>query len=70
MIGPVTTIRARYASPNGSHLRGSPSVVAAEDSHALLDTFTRYLGFLYAFVGEMLVFGAVIAFALLCNATP
>jgi putative ABC transport system permease protein len=45
-----------------------PGVVAVEDSHALLDTFDRYLGFFYAFVGIMLAFGAVMAFALLYNA--
>lgn len=45
-----------------------PGIVAVEDSHALLDTFNRSLGFFYAFVGVMLVFGAVIAFALLYNA--
>ena len=45
-----------------------PGVVAVEDSRALLDSFNRYLGFFYAFVGVMLVFGAVMAFALLYNA--
>ena len=42
-----------------------PGVVAIEDSRALLDTFNRSLGLFYAFVGLMLLFGAVMAFALL-----
>jgi putative ABC transport system permease protein len=44
-----------------------PGVVAVEDSRALLDTFDRYLGFFYAFVGVMLGLGALMAFALLYN---
>jgi putative ABC transport system permease protein len=45
-----------------------PGVVAVEDSRALLATFKRYLGLFYAFVGIMLLFGAVMAFALLFSA--
>lgn len=49
-------------------LTAIPGVLAVEDSHALLATFNRYLGFFYAFVGTMLIFGAVMAFALLYSA--
>ena len=45
-----------------------PDVAAVTDSRELLDTFNRYLGLFYAFVGIMLVFGALMAFALLFNA--
>ena len=45
-----------------------PNVAAVTDSRELLDTFNRYLGLFYAFVGIMLVFGALMAFALLFKA--
>ena len=43
------------------------AVVAAIDSRALYDMFQEFLGFFYMFVGLMLAFGAVMAFALIFN---
>ena len=40
---------------------------AVIDSRGLYDMFQEFLGFFYAFVGLMLVFGAVMAFALIFN---
>jgi putative ABC transport system permease protein len=40
---------------------------AVIDSRALYDMFQDFLGFFYAFVGIMLAFGAVMAFALIFN---
>jgi putative ABC transport system permease protein len=49
-------------------LAALPGVAAVADSRALLDTFNRYLGLFYAFIGIMLIFGSAMAFALLYNA--
>jgi putative ABC transport system permease protein len=43
------------------------AVVAVVDSRALYDMFQEFLGFFYMFVGIMLAFGAVMAFALIFN---
>ena len=42
-------------------------VAVVVDSRGLYDMFQDFLGFFYAFVGIMLVFGAVMAFALIFN---
>jgi putative ABC transport system permease protein len=43
------------------------TVAVVIDSRALYDMFQDFLGFFYAFVGIMLAFGAVMAFALIFN---
>jgi putative ABC transport system permease protein len=43
------------------------TVAVVVDSRGLYDMFQDFLGFFYAFVGIMLVFGAVMAFALIFN---
>lgn len=43
------------------------TVAVAVDSRGLYDMFQDFLGFFYAFVGVMLLFGAVMAFALIFN---
>jgi putative ABC transport system permease protein len=48
-------------------LSGSPGVVGYVDSRALYDATREYLGLFYAFVGVMLVFGGIMAFALIFN---
>ncbi len=50
-------------------LSALPDVAAFIDSRALFDTAQSLLGLFYAFVGVMLVFGAVMAFALIFNTT-
>ncbi len=44
-----------------------PGVRAYVDARALYDTVQRFMGLFYAFVGIMLAFGAVMAFALIFN---
>ena len=44
-----------------------PGVAAVLDSRGLYDTAQSFMGLFYAFVGIMLVFGAVMAFALIFN---
>ncbi len=44
-----------------------PGVVAYVDSRALYDTAQSFLALFYAFVGVMLAFGGVMAFALIFN---
>jgi putative ABC transport system permease protein len=48
-------------------LAGLPGVVAYVDSRALYDTAQSFLSLFYAFVGVMLAFGGVMAFALIFN---
>ena len=43
------------------------TVVAVVDSRALYDMLQEFLGFFYMFIGIMLAFGAVMAFALIFN---
>jgi putative ABC transport system permease protein len=46
-----------------------PGAAVVVDSRTIYDTVQNLLGFFYAFVGVMLVFGAVMAFALIFNMT-
>lgn len=50
-------------------LSSLPDVAAFVDARELYDTVQSLLGLFYAFVGIMLVFGAVMAFALIFNTT-
>ncbi len=61
---PSARTPTRRCRPCARSLR-FPAVVAIEDPRALLAPVNSYLGLVYAFVGLMLVFGAVMAFALL-----
>ncbi len=65
----TTTVMIRFAPDVGrEEMRRSmtaiPGVVAYVDSRALFDTAQSLLGLFYAFVGVMLAFGALMAFAL------
>lgn len=46
-------------------LEAVPGVLAVSDSQAIARIFNKYMGLFYAFVGVMLAFGAVMAFAIL-----
>ena len=48
-------------------LQGLGEVQVVRDSHALYETAQSFMGLFYAFVGVMLVFGAVMAFALILS---
>lgn len=48
-------------------LNARPETVAVVSTSALRDLLDQFLGFFYAFVGVMLAFGAVMAFALVFN---
>jgi putative ABC transport system permease protein len=50
-----------------SRLRDLDTVVAVTDARALYETANRYLGLFYVFVGLMLGFGGIMAFALIFN---
>jgi putative ABC transport system permease protein len=50
-----------------TNIEDLPTVAVVVDSRGLYDMFQDFLGFFYAFVGIMLVFGAVMAFALIFN---
>jgi putative ABC transport system permease protein len=52
-----STMRDRLSSLAG--------VAVVQDAHAIADAANQYMGLLYLFVGVMLIFGAVLAFALL-----
>ncbi len=65
----VTTALVRYtdgavAADVASDLRGLPAVAVVIDSRAMYDIAQSMMGLFYAFVGVMLVLGAVMAFAL------
>ncbi len=48
-------------------IKGTRDVLAVEDARALYTMVQQYLGLFYVFVGIMLLFGAVMAFALMFN---
>jgi putative ABC transport system permease protein len=52
-----------------SRLSALPGVAAYVDSRSLYETAQGLLGLFYAFVGVMVVFGAIMAFALVFNTT-
>jgi putative ABC transport system permease protein len=51
------TVRSRLSAVSG--------VAVVEDAHVIADAANQYMGLFYLFVGVMLIFGAVLAFALL-----
>jgi putative ABC transport system permease protein len=57
------------AGQDGAALRDRlaavPGVAVVQDAHAIADAANEYMGLFYVFVGVMLLFGAVLAFALL-----
>lgn len=48
-------------------LEGLPDVLAVQDARTLYDLTQDFLGLFYAFVGIMLIFGALMAFSLMFN---
>lgn len=68
----VDSALVRYAAgtdgaATASRLRAIPGVAAVLDSRALYALAQQYMGLFYAFVGVMLVLGAIMAFALIFN---
>jgi putative ABC transport system permease protein len=68
----VDSALVRYAADTDTaatadSLRAIPGVAAVLGSKALYDLAQQYMGLFYAFVGVMLVLGAIMAFALIFN---
>ncbi len=66
----TTSVQVRYDARAASdavrtRLEAVPGVLAVSDSQAIAKIFNKFMGLFYAFVGVMLVFGAVMAFAIL-----
>ncbi len=64
------SVQARYDAGTSSdavtkRLESVPGVLAVSDSQAIAKIFNTLMGLFYAFVGVMLAFGAVMAFAIL-----
>ncbi len=70
VTGATTSVQVRYDAGTSSdavsaRLEAVPGVLAVSDSQAIAKIFNKFMGLFYAFVGVMLVFGAVMAFAIL-----
>ncbi len=68
----VDSVLVRYApgvdrTAAADGLRAITGVVAVLDSRALYDLAQQFMGLFYAFIGVMLVLGAIMAFALIFN---
>ena len=64
------SVQVRYApgadaTAAAGRLEAAPGVLAVSDSQAVATIFNKFMGLFYAFVGVMLAFGAVMAFAIL-----
>jgi putative ABC transport system permease protein len=66
----LTSVQVRFVpGSDAATVRGRladlPGVLAVTNSQAIAQILNQYMGLFYAFIGVMLVFGAVMAFALL-----
>ncbi len=70
VTGATTSVQVRYDTGAASdavigRLEAVPGVLAVSDSQVIARIFDKFMGLFYAFVGVMLAFGAVMAFAIL-----
>lgn len=73
MVEPTVTSAMTLFDPTLSRsttitaIEGLPGVLTVQDARTLYDLTQQFLGLFYAFVGIMLIFGALMAFSLMFN---